>query len=107
MNLYQRVMMDMPSIKSEFCPFCGKPATENHHIVPRSQGGLKGPTVSVCGWGNATGCHGMLHKHIIHLRPGKNGWWEWLITPKGTKYDTALKMSGWMAVRRDKGRKNV
>lgn len=100
MNEYQKAMMSLPSIESAICPFCGKPAAERHHIVPRSQGGTKGPTITVCGFGNTSGCHGLLHSHHLHLKPDGKGWWQWIRTPKSTKYDTALKMSGWKPVRR-------
>lgn len=56
MNRYQEAMMALPSIESAVCPFCGRPASNRHHIVPRGQGGKDGPTVTVCGFGNAAGC---------------------------------------------------
>ena len=93
MNLYEQDLMGRPSIKREYCVFCGRPATEQHHVVFRSQGGGKGPTVSVCGWGNTSGCHGLLHARKLHLR-WREGW-EYLRTAEPTKYDEALRMSGW------------
>lgn len=93
MNAYQAAMMDAPSIISARCAFCGRPETEKHHIVPRSQGGAKGPLVSVCGFGNTSGCHGLLHAHKLHLRYSDG--WEYLYTPEPTKYDAALTMDGW------------
>ena len=98
MNSYLEAMMALPSIESAVCPFCGRPASNRHHIVPRSQGGKDGPTVTVCGFGNAAGCHGLLHAHRLHLRPSGDGWWEWLLTAEPVKYDKALAMPGWMRV---------
>lgn len=92
MNNLQRELMDKPSIFRDRCPFCGNLTQNNHHIVPRSQGGHNGPTVSVCGMGNTGGCHGKLHQHRIHLR--WNNGWEWLET-EPMKYDKALEMDGW------------
>lgn len=101
MNEYQREMMSLPSIEGARCAFCGRRATNRHHIVPRSQGGSKGPTVCVCGFGNASGCHGRLHDGRLHLRPDGNGWWEWLHTWKPVKHEGALPMDGWRPVRKE------
>lgn len=98
MNEQQRAMMALPSIEYACCPFCGRMATNRHHIVPRSAGGKDGPTVTVCGMGNASGCHALLHAHRLHLRPSGDGWWEWLLTAEPVKYDKALAMPGWMRV---------
>ena len=95
-NELQRELMRGPSIEGDFCAFCGRPATNAHHIVPRSQGGSKGPTVCVCGMGNAIGCHGLLHAHMLHLRWDEEGWrWLYLKTDEPTKYEKALAMDGW------------
>lgn len=90
---WQREFCGKPSIVSDRCVFCGRPATEQHHIVYRSQGGTKLPTVSVCGWGNADGCHGLLHQHRLHLR-WRDGW-EWLYTDEPVKESAAREMDGW------------
>ena len=92
MNRYQEAMMALPSIESAVCPFCGRLASNRHHIVPRSQGGKDGPTVTVCGFGNAAGCHGLLHSHVLHLRPDGRGWWEWLRTDAPCKHEAALAL---------------
>ncbi len=97
MNEYQRAMMAMPSIELPWCPFCGRPWSERHHIVPRSAGGLKGPTVTVCGWGSSAGCHGLLERHCLHLRPSGD-WWEWLRTDRPVNDVTALELDGWQPV---------
>ena len=99
MNKYQERLMGAPSLIRTRCPFCGRHATNNHHIVPRSQGGMQGPVISVCGMGNACGCYGLLHQHKLHLRYDfERQVWEFIFTYKSTKYDTALKMSGWQVV---------
>lgn len=96
MNELQRAMMDAPSIDTPYCPFCGRSAQNRHHIIPRSQGGHDGPTVTVCGIGNASGCHGKLHGHTLHLRFTDR--WEYLETEQPTKYQDALSMEGWREV---------
>lgn len=93
MNLLDEALMGKPSIESIWCPFCGKPSTNRHHIVYRSRGGKDGPTITVCGFGNASGCHGKLHSHLLHLRYTDR--WEYLETKEPTKYQTALEMDGW------------
>ena len=93
MNELDKALMNAPSIDSMWCPFCGRIATQKHHIVPRSRGGKDGPTVNVCGLGNASGCHGKLHQHRLHLRYTEE--WEFLETEEPTKYQDALEMDGW------------
>lgn len=95
-NEHQKALMGKPSIEGDFCPFCGRRATNAHHVVPRSQGGADGPTVRVCGMGNASGCHGLLHSHRLHMRWDEESWqWLYLRTEEPTKYDRALEMDGW------------
>lgn len=96
MNLLDEPLYNAPSIELPYCPFCGKPATNRHHIVPRSRGGKGGATVTVCGMGNASGCHGKLHSHLLHLRYADV--WEYLETEQPTKYQNALSMDGWRSL---------
>ena len=98
MDKLQEALMDKPSIGGRLCPFCGRIAQNRHHIVFRSQGGGNGPTINVCGVGNASGCHGLLHQHRIHLRWNDDGYWEWKGTREPTKYSEALKLDGWERV---------
>lgn len=98
MNKFQEFLMDKPSLKSPGCVFCGRPKGSEHHVVPRSAGGTKGPTLSVCGSGNESGCHGLLHARKLHV------WWEddrwvYLYTPEPTKFQTALNTDGWAPLR--------
>lgn len=45
------------TIEIDHCWVCSSPeALEEHHLVPRAYGGLKGPTVTLCGT-----CHSVLH----------------------------------------------
>lgn len=93
MNELQKALCSAPSIRTPYCVFCGRSATNQHHVVPRSQGGTDGATISVCGMGNASGCHGKLHSHTLHVR--YTDAWEYLETPQPTKYQDALAMEGW------------
>lgn len=96
MNEHQKRLMAGPSVEGDLCAFCGKPATNRHHVVPRSQGGADGPTVPVCGFGNAGGCHGLLHSHRLHLRFDEQSWqWMALRTDEPVKHEKAMAMDGW------------
>ena len=94
MNELEKPLMQGYSINTPWCVFCGKRKTQEHHVVLRSHGGTNGPTISVCGLGNASGCHGKLHSHQLHLR--WVGYWEYLETDEPTKYQDALAMGGWV-----------
>lgn len=87
MNEYQRKLMAAPSLNGLLCCVCGRLAQNRHHVVPRSQGGSDGPTVPLCGMGNASGCHGEAHAHRIHFRYA--GRWEVALTDKPTKIENA------------------
>lgn len=104
MNKYQERLMDKPRIESAICPFCGRRAQSRHHIVPRSQGGAKGPTVRVCGLGNEGGCHGRFHHHTLHLDWNDEAQgWEYIRTDEPMKFEQARKMEGWMPLYVAKG----
>lgn len=84
-----------------WCAVCGKKAENRHHVIPRSHGGKDGPIISLCGFGNASGCHGKAHSHRLHFRYDEDaGAWEVLETEQPTKYQTALGMEGWRKIGR-------
>lgn len=104
-------MMGAPNIETDVCPFYGwnygyehcpnfqkgtMARIERHHIVPRSQGGQDGPTITVCGWGNMAHCHKLLHQHVIHLH-WTGDEWLWVMTPP-CKHEKALQFSGWSPI---------
>ena len=95
--LYRQRLMDKPSLESDCCIFCGKPATEDHHIVPRSSLIKKlqkfSPTVSVCGFGNTDGCHGALHNGRIHIRWNER--FEYATFEHSVSHDFAEKYGYW------------
>lgn len=116
-----RPLMDGCSVILNHCAVCGATWPLNqHHIVKRSQGNLyrsgvkrPKPTITLCGSGNASGCHGLAHQSRLHFRwvtteawdeigfgnskyrERSGGHWEYLITDEPTKYQAALKMDGW------------
>jgi hypothetical protein len=102
MNEFDRENMAGESHISDYCLICGKPATERHHVVPRSRGGSKGPVVSVCGWGNITGCHGRLHTGRVHLRwNAEKRLWSRLCAPQGQSLSTPFAVDdGWVDMER-------
>ena len=110
-------LMDGPSVESPRCAVCGRTWPLNqHHIVKRSAGQLvRGgvvipkPTITLCGSGNSSGCHGLAHQDRLHFRwveadAGREGWYlthvkgghlEYLLTDEPESYLDALKMDGW------------
>lgn len=97
MNRFLAELMDKPSYRPRHCAICGVPRPRtNHHIVPRSQGGTDGPTISLCGHGTA-GCHGKAEENRLHFR-WREGWWWYLETTEPTKYERALERDGWRRV---------
>ena len=97
-ELQRKYQYTAPSIDTPYCPFCGRKATNRHHIVFRSQGGTDGATVNVCGIGNMSGCHKKLHEYRIHLRYIDDHW-EYIEFENPTKFEKALEMEGWQWLR--------
>lgn len=105
------------SVETPYCCVCGRTHLLNrHHVVKRSAGNLyvdgvkmPKPTLMLCGNGNASGCHGLAHRNMLHFRwvrrdatngpwyltHVKGGHWEYLMTDEPCKYQEALKMDGW------------
>ena len=86
-------LMGMPDFRSAFCAVCGRPSQNAHHIVPKGMGGgskkltmygidLFSPTIDVCGFGNASGCHGNFHagrysaKWVWDVVGAEEAWWS-------------------------------
>lgn len=102
MDDYQRALMDCPSVpRQPYCPVCGRAGKlTEHHVVPRSQGGHKGPTIYLCGDGT-TGCHGLAEDNRLHFcyedgfltndDPG----WLWVLLDEATKIDDPWQVAGW------------
>ncbi|WP_314785064.1 hypothetical protein [Olsenella uli] len=98
-------LMDGMSLTLDRCAVCGKPWPLNqHHVVRRGAGRLyrggvevSKPTVTLCGSGNASGCHGLAHANRLHFRWA--GRWEYLLCDEPTRYQEALEMDGWRAIR--------
>lgn len=110
-------MMQAPTTRVNHCLVCGSyDNLEQHHPVKRSAGNLyrngrklDKPTITLCGLGNASGCHGRAHAGTLHFRwaetnptidkrnvvYGKGGHWEYLLTDEPVKYQEALGMEGW------------
>lgn len=95
MNAHDAALMAAPSITSVYCAVCGAPATDQHHVVPRSRGGHHGPTIALCGFGNTGGCHGAAHAHRLHFRwEAATSSWHYLRT-EPMKYHDALEVEAW------------
>ena len=112
-----RPLMAGTSVTMNRCAICGRRWPLNqHHVVRRGagkvwRGGVEvpKPTITLCGSGNASGCHGLAHANRLHFRWVENrhpaqayaaptvpgGHWEWLLTDEPTPYAEALGMDGW------------
>lgn len=119
MNEYERQNMRGTSVSNAqgLCVVCLRaPATDRHHVVFRSAGGGDGPLLSLC-----RDCHERAHQRRLHFRwvdgpwtrgrshydneggfdvcLARGGHWEYLLTRSATKYEAALKSSGWRPLR--------
>lgn len=119
-----RPLMDAPNIITPWCAVCGKTGhLEQHHMVKRSTGQLvlpngaiaEKPTITLCGHGNADGCHGLAHQGRLHFRWVRTryvggtddfyaditgGHLEYLLTDRPVDYLTALSRGGWRRLRK-------
>lgn len=74
--VYLRPLMEGPSVQARRCVVCGKAWPLNqHHVVRRSAGKLykqgvelPKPTLTLCGNGNVSGCHGLAHQQRLFFR---------------------------------------
>ena len=106
-NYTNRYDLALSSVEAEgyvndFCVWCGKAATDKHHVVYRSHGGIDDVTVTLCPY-----CHGMAHSHLLHFMEGdilaqsqrgmfRPGVIYALKTAVSTKVDKAVGMRGWI-----------
>lgn len=69
----ERELLGLPSFISPYCLCCGEKATNQHHVIQKGMGGRSKviedliPTVSLCGFGNASGCHGFAHSGRLKI----------------------------------------
>ena len=73
-----RELFLLDSIRLDYCPICGATWPLNqHHAVFRSAGECydpqtgeprEKPTITLCGSGNASGCHGKAHHRMLHFK---------------------------------------
>lgn len=98
-------LMDAPSVETPWCAVCGRSGhVECHHMVKRSAGRLyrdgaevPKPTITLCGHGNADGCHGKAHSGRLHFKFEDGRLWYLECEPMG--YLQALESDGWREVR--------
>lgn len=88
-------------IRQNTCCVCGAHYPLNqHHVPPRSAGNivqgskkLPKPTLTLCGSGNTSGCHGKAEHRTLHFKFREGKWW-YIETPPTDRL-TALEMEGW------------
>lgn len=79
-NEWERGLLGKPSVCVDECAVCGRKATNHHHVIIKGMGGTSPeiereiPTITLCGMGNASGCHGLAHKHKLHFGFDSRGW---------------------------------
>lgn len=113
-----RPMMGRPSVTLGHCAVCGRAWPLNrHHVVRRGAGRmwlhgieLAKPTMTLCGSGSTSGCHGLAHQNRLHFRwvdrrpnaadgiVSGAGHWEYLLCDEPTRYQDALDMDGWRRI---------
>lgn len=104
-NAQRDHLLGKPSIETEYCPFCGRSLYEDgvfvgnrHHLIQKGMGGTKLekliPTITVCGMGNASGCHGKLHQHLLETDWDDDADWYIYRYPKSID-------SGWKPLRKE------
>jgi hypothetical protein len=71
---FVEALMGKPSVTLlPFCAICGARAHDKHHVVQKGMGGVGAdvdariPLMRLCGDGNGSGCHGLLHAHRLHV----------------------------------------
>ncbi len=111
-------LMDGATVKLPYCAVCGaRGHLEQHHVVRRGAGKLfRGgrevpkPTVTLCGMGNTSGCHGLAHQNRLHFRwvetgqevdpyshaTTAGGHWERAVFDEPVDYLTALGRGEWL-----------
>lgn len=97
-NRLNEHLLDKPSLKSDTCCVCGAPASNDHHVIPKGMGGSKLakriPTVSLCGMGNTSGCHGKAHSGRLFFDYRDGAWVYHESSEPMTMFD-AHELSGW------------
>lgn len=84
-----------PSVRRDWCVVCGKPATNMHHVIPNDR--KHSPALSLCGMGNASGCHGAAHAHRLHFRFTDR--WEYMWTDEPlNELDASEIQEGWRCI---------
>ena len=109
---YRDNLFDRPSVvDADFCAICGRPASNAHHVIQKGMGGVSKetdkriPRIRLCGSGNASGCHGLVHQGKLHLNwDDCLGGWVFFMTPDPVSdelcwelhSDAYLPVPGWV-----------
>lgn len=103
MNNLNEHLLGKPSLQSDTCCVCGAPATNQHHVIIKGMGGSKYakqiPTVSLCGMGNTSGCHGKAHSGQLHFDYRDGYGWMYCETDEPTDLQGALDNGEWWPCR--------
>lgn len=120
---YLKPNMRGTSVRAPYCVVCGRTSPLNqHHVIRRGAGKLyrngvevKKPTLTLCGSGNTSGCHGLAHSQRLHFRwvetrpkaygsygfLTSGGHWEYVLTEPMRELDAQQLQDGWKPIRTD------
>ena len=100
-------MVGAPSVHKPYCVVCGRTSPLNqHHPIRRGAGNLYGrdgrqapkPTLTLCGSGNTSGCHGLAHQNRLFFDwDGER--WLYLVVEEPVSHSAALSIKGWKPIR--------
>jgi len=94
-----RALEELPSVDVPWCIVCGRTGQLNWHHDPwRSEVRGAHVTIPLCGFGNASGCHGLAHAGMLHFR-NHDGRRQFIRLDGPTRYIDALEMDGWRDTR--------
>lgn len=92
-------LLDRPSVTAtDRCVVCGAPASDAHHVIEKGIGGTSGsierriPKLRLCGMGNASGCHGLVHQMRLHLYWREPDGWVWWLSPEPMPHEEAWRL---------------
>lgn len=116
---------DRYGLTADRCCVCGAPATNCHHVIPKSRGRefamqtpsglwmLRSPLLALCGSGT-TGCHDGFHggaflkaSWVWHSPIYRDAWWSGELLEAHSPHSPELYMYGHWAIRDSRANKTI